>query len=882
MTGVLVGSADIKATSGILTPTASGKITVVAGAASKIKVETAADGSGTVVPTQNVPTGSSIIVYAITRDAAGNFVANVGADAWSLENISGGVVGADLVPSGDKKNATFTGALLGSADIKATSGILTPTLSGKITVTPVPTKVRVETAADGSGTVVSAQSLASGASIIVYAISRDASNVFVANVAADAWSLESISGGVVGADLVPSGDKKSAVFKGAVIGTAEIKATSGALATTNSGTITVTVGTATKIRVETKDDGTGVVVPGQSIASGSAITVYSITRDYGNNFVANAAATWTLENKTGGVAAGDLVPAGDSKSAVFTAGTIGTCTVKAVSGALATTESGTLSVTVGPATKVRVETKNDGTGTVVPGQSVTSGNSITVYSITRDYGNNFVANVAADAWSLESISGGVAAGDLVPAGDSKSAVFKGAVIGTAEIKATSGALATTNSGTITVTAGTATQIRVETKDDGSGTIFAAQNITAGNTLSGYAITRDANNNFVANVAVTWTMIATTGGVVAGDLVPAGDNKSAVFTGKLVGTGQIEASSGILTKTPTGTLTVKPAAASAFVVSGIPTPITAGTSASVTITAKDPYGNTATGYAGTVHLTSSDTQAGLPGDYTFVPGDGGVKTITGVILKTASTQSVTVTDTTTPSVNGSQSGIMVDPAAASAIVVSGIPNPVDVGTSASATVTAYDPYNNIATGYTGTVNFTSTDSKATLPANYTFVAADNGTRNFSGLILETSGNQTITAGDGALSGSQTVKVDAKPSEAPEPLPENEIEESTRVIFPLDQNPIKPIIPMIFSIPLAYGAEVVNTAMPVEFGFNFDALLDTNMYKRHYLPGGYVTIVTVLDGRKISVDIFSYDDKGSKNKKALLLNKGEQVTEQSTIK
>jgi len=39
--------------------------------------------------------------------------------------------------------------------------------------------------------------------------------------------------------------------------------------------------------------------------------------------------------------------------------------------------------------------------------------------------------------------------------------------------------------------------------------------------------------------------------------------------------------------------------------------------------------------------------------------------------------------------------------------------------------AYDPYGNIATGYTGTVGFKSSDPTATLPRSYTYTAADNG-------------------------------------------------------------------------------------------------------------------------------------------------------------
>ena len=102
----------------------------------RVRVESAASGSGTVVPAQSLAAGTSITVFVITRDASNNFVANVAADVWSLENIAGGVVAGDLVPAADGKSAVFTGHVIGTANIKATSGVLTTTPSGVITVTP--------------------------------------------------------------------------------------------------------------------------------------------------------------------------------------------------------------------------------------------------------------------------------------------------------------------------------------------------------------------------------------------------------------------------------------------------------------------------------------------------------------------------------------------------------------------------------------------------------------------------------------------------------------------------------------------------------------------------------------------------------------------------
>ena len=47
--------------------------------------------SGIVLGAQSVTSGSSVTGFAITRDAAGNFLANVAADSWTLINKTGGV-----------------------------------------------------------------------------------------------------------------------------------------------------------------------------------------------------------------------------------------------------------------------------------------------------------------------------------------------------------------------------------------------------------------------------------------------------------------------------------------------------------------------------------------------------------------------------------------------------------------------------------------------------------------------------------------------------------------------------------------------------------------------------------------------------------------------
>jgi hypothetical protein len=170
----------------------------------------------------------------------------------------------------------------------------------------------------------------------------------------------------------------------------------------------------------------------------------------------------------------------------------------------------------------------------------------------------------------------------------------------------------------------------------------------------------------------------------------------------------------------------------------------GTSDTFVVRAVDAHGATATAYTGTVHFTSSDPTAVVPADYTFTGTDQGAHTF---VLKwiTPGSQSVTVTDTAVASLKGTVSGITVT--RATRFLFTGIANPVAHGTPNTFTVAAVDDFGKVDTLYRGTVHFTSSDAGATLPANYTFLAADNGQHNFS-VTWATAGQQSLKATDTA--------------------------------------------------------------------------------------------------------------------------------------
>jgi hypothetical protein len=290
--------------------------------------------------------------------------------------------------------------------------------------------------------------------------------------------------------------------------------------------------------------------------------------------------------------------------------------------------------------------------------------------------------------------------------------------------------------------------------------------TAGAAHSLTVVAKDSFGNTVTGYTGTVHFTSSDGQAVlpTNYTFTSGDHGAHTFSAtlKTVGTQSITATDTV-TSSITGTqsgITVNPGATAKFVVTGFPSPTIAGVAGSLTVTAEDAFGNLTSGYAGTVHWTSSDRAAVLPANYTFLAADAGKHTFSAT-LKTAGTQSVTVTDTHTSSVKGSQTGIVIKAAATSQLAVSGFPSPVVAGTPGSFTVTAKDAFGNKTTGYLGTVHFTSSDTKAVLPANYTFVAGDNGVHTFSnGATLFTAGSKTITATDtltSTITGKQTVTV-----------------------------------------------------------------------------------------------------------------------------
>ncbi|MBI4421428.1 MAG: hypothetical protein HY560_11445 [Gemmatimonadetes bacterium] len=177
-------------------------------------------------------------------------------------------------------------------------------------------------------------------------------------------------------------------------------------------------------------------------------------------------------------------------------------------------------------------------------------------------------------------------------------------------------------------------------------------------ISPSVVVKDLDHNPVPNVPVTFA-VESGGGSLTGAAQQTdaqGIARVGSWTlGTVPGVNTLTATAGgaagvTLATTLTATAVAGPA--TSFVLAAFPATLTAGVPADLVVTAKDRYGNTATGYLGTVRFSSSDLATLLPPDYTFTAADSGIRAFAGgLTLLSAGAQTVTVTDVANPTLTG---------------------------------------------------------------------------------------------------------------------------------------------------------------------------------------------------------------------------------------
>ncbi len=730
--------------------------TATAGGAAKLMITTE--------PAASVASGAALSTQPVVqlRDANNNNVPQAGTLVTATVAVgpAGATLASATATTGPTGAATFSGLAIsgtvGTYQLQMATGALPPDTTVAITLT-AGAAARLALTTQPSGSVQNA--IAFPQQPIVQL--QDASGNNVAQAGGAVTPAIATGGGTLSPmAAVQTNGSGAALFSGLAItgttGARTLTFTSGTLTAVTSTPVTVTAGAATQIAVSSGNN--QAATAGTAVATAPAV----IVRDVSGNPVAGSAVTFAVTGTSNGSITGANQTTAASGSAQVTSWTLGT---QAKPDTLTATAPG---LTGSPVTFV--DTAQVGAAAHIAkfsGDAVGPVNTPTVHDVViTDANNNPVPGVTV-TWAAQgggSVSPATSVSDA--GGHAQATRMLGTTPGTETTTATAALTGgpTTVTFTITVQAAGASQIAANGGD--------AQTDTVGRTLptSISVIVKDAFANPVSGVTITWSIVHGGGSVNPSTSVTnAGGIASTSWTlGTVTSPAdntQLAQASGVAS--PVGfAATAVPAAVNAGQSSVTATsPITAGgVASSITVTARDQYGNLIAGKSITLAATGTGNTVTNPSAPTDANGMAtgslsSTKAETKIITATVGT--VSIAQQPTVAVNpavASNLNFVVQPAASTTAGATMTPavqveirdqfaNRVSTATNGVALVMANNPGGGTLTGggtvpaVTGVATFAglSIDKAGT---GYTLSAASTG------LTAQTSSAFTITTGAAA--------------------------------------------------------------------------------------------------------------------------------------
>ncbi len=181
-------------------------------------------------------------------------------------------------------------------------------------------------------------------------------------------------------------------------------------------------------------------------------------------------------------------------------------------------------------------------------------------------------------------------------------------------------------------------------------------------------------------------------------------------------------------------------------------VTAGTSASMSVSVEDTYGNLV---SSTDSISVALTPSGFVGATTTVTATGGVANFTNLPIDAAGSYTITATDNAHTAWTATTSSFTVIAAAPSQVIWTTSPGTSIAGSAVVGppTVKIEDAYNNLVSG--AVVNMAVTTGPGVFIASTTSVTTSApGTAAFPSLFLQAAGNYTITASAGSASATSS--------------------------------------------------------------------------------------------------------------------------------
>ncbi len=330
--------------------------------------------------------------------------------------------------------------------------------------------------------------------------------------------------------------------------------------------------------------------------------------------------------------------------------------------------------------------------------------------------------------------------------------------GTYTLTATDGSLTSATTGNVVIGAAAASQLAYQ-QVPATG--------TAGQALSPALVVNveDAFGNLVTTdtSAVMIGVASGPGGFTGSTTSVNAVGGVATFSNLVLNTAgsySLTATDGTLTSATGGNVVVSPAAASQLAYQQIVATGTAGQALApaVTVVVEDAFGNVVTTDGSNVKISVASGPDGFTnGSTNRVAAVNGVATFSNLVFDTAGTYTLQATD---GSLSAALSGnITIDPAGATQLVYLQAPTPLVAGQTISPAVqvAVEDPFGNVITSDTSTVTIAIATGPGTFtPESTLAVPAVAGVATFDDLVLDTSGNYSLTATDGALASATSNK------------------------------------------------------------------------------------------------------------------------------
>jgi len=693
------------------------------------------------------PVGSAITVNLATGHSSGTFYSGSGCTG-SITSTSISTSTSAVTVYYEDTTATGTGYTLTAST--TTTGVTSAT-SNSYTVNAGAATKLVYTTVPSTGT--------AGTAFSVTVQSQDANGNPSSPTSSTTITLSKATGGgtlsgTLTGSIPTSGNSvtiSTPVYSAADTMTLKATATAGetGLGSATSGNIVFSPGALNHFAIS--------AITGTKTA-GTAFTITTITaQDVDNNTVTSFTSTVTFGG-TAGVT---------GTSAAFTAGVLSNASVTpTVAGS-----SLTVTVTSGSATgSATITTINAGVATKLVYTSVPStGTAGTAFSVTvqsQDANGNPSSPTSNTTITLSKASGsgtlsGTLTGQILTSGNSvtiSTPVYSAADTMTLTATATAGetSLAPVTSGNIVFSPGAATKLVFTTPPSSTGTGGTAWAQQPAVTVE------DANGNTVTSYStgVTLAINSGTGTLTCSANTVTPSSGVATFSGCELNKATaytLKATSGSITSTTNPSITISAGTAAQLVIAGSGTQ-TAGGSQTITITAEDAGGNTATTYTGSKSLTFSGASNSPGGNVPTVTNSSGTATAFGsataitftsgvssvggaMVLYDAQSATVSASDGT---ISGSLS-VTVSAATTSAGKSTVVANPTSVvadgATTSTITVTLLDAYSNPVSGKTVSL----TGSTGT----HSSISPSSGTSNSSGAatftVKDTHAEQVVYTG-----------------------------------------------------------------------------------------------------------------------------------------